>query len=366
MEKETPLYSRHMALGAQIEPFAGYMMPIRYTSVIEEHLAVRNGVGVFDLSHMGEFRVKGPGAIAFLENLLTNNADVAPGKAFYSTMCYPDGGIVDDLIVYRIEGDEFLMVVNASNIDKDWAWATSHSRSFDMKISNESDDTALVAIQGPRSQELAAKLTGADLEAIGYYAHTTDRVAGCEALVARTGYTGEDGFEFYAAAADAPAIWDAVMREGAAFGIRPIGLAARDTLRLEVGYVLYGNDIDHSTTPLEAKLGWVVKLASGKDFVGRDILQRQKEEGLSRQLVGLTVEGRGVIRHGTEIFQGDRSVGAVTSGTMAPALKVSVGLGYVEKGFTKTGTKLEAEIRGRRIPVVVSKIPFYTAGSRRQ
>lgn len=365
MDKRTPLYERHVALKAHVEPFAGYLMPIRYGGLIEEHMAVRRNVGVFDLSHMGEFRVKGPGALDFLEALLTNNADVAPGKAFYSTMCYPDAGIVDDLIVYRIAGDEFLMVVNASNIDKDWAWVVSHSKAFDVRLTNESDETALVAVQGPRAQELASKVTSTELDAIPYYAHESGMVAGRSSLIARTGYTGEDGFEFYVGSADAAAVWDAVMEAGAGMGVVPVGLGARDTLRLEVGYVLYGNDIDHSTSPLEARLGWVVKLSSGKDFVGRDVLARQKEEGLGRSLVGLRVEGRGIIRHGTELYQADRLVGRVTSGTMAPALNVSVGLGYVDRGFSKTGTALEADIRGRRVPVVVSRVPFYTEGTRR-
>ncbi len=366
MDKRTPLHDRHVSLGAHIEPFAGYLMPIHYGSVIEEHLAVRRGSGVFDLSHMGEFRVKGPGSLEFLESLLTNNADVAPGKAFYSAMCYPDGGIVDDLIVYRLADDEYLMVVNASNIEKDWAWVTSHSRSCGVEITNESDDTALVAVQGPDAQKIASLLTKTDLEEIPYYAHETGRVAGREALIARTGYTGEDGFEFYVAGGDAAAVWDAVMEAGAGSGIRPIGLGARDTLRLEVGYVLYGNDIDHSTSPIEARLGWVVKLASGKEFIGREVLQRQKEEGVSRTLVGLSVGGRGIIRHGTEIFQGEKMVGTVTSGTLAPALNSSVGLAYVEKELSRSGTTLEADIRGRRVPVTIVKLPFYTTGSRRQ
>jgi aminomethyltransferase len=365
MDKKTPLHDRHVALGARIEPFAGYLMPIQYTGIMSEHMAVRKNVGLFDLSHMGEFRVKGPQALQFLDMLLTNNADVAAGKAFYSTMCYPDGGIVDDLIVYRISGEEFLMVVNAANLDKDWAWVTSHARGFDMKLSNESDEIALVAIQGPKAQAVASKLTDADLEAITYYAHTSGRVAGVQALIARTGYTGEDGFEFYVAACDAAAVWDAAMATAGESGIVPVGLGARDTLRLEVGYVLYGNDIDHTTSPLEAKLGWVVKLSSGKDFIGREVMARQKDEGLSRVLVGLQVTGRGVIRHGTEIFQGDEKIGLVTSGTMAPALGLSVGLGYVGKGLSKPGTQLEAEIRGNRIPLKVVKIPFYTEGSRR-
>jgi len=365
MDKKTPLYDRHAALGARIEPFAGYLMPIQYSSVIGEHLAVRKNAGIFDLSHMGEFRVKGPQASAFLDMLLTNNSDVEGGKAYYSTMCYPDGGIVDDLIVYRLSTDEYLMVVNAANLDKDWAWVTSHSRGWDLKLTNESDDIALVAVQGPNAQAIVSRHTGADLDGIPYYAHASGVFAGVDALIARTGYTGEDGFEFYVAAKDAAAVWDAIMADATSTGIVPVGLGARDTLRLEVGYVLYGNDIDHTTTPIEARLGWVVKLASGKDFIGREVLARQKEEGPGRILVGMAVEGRGIIRHGTPVFSGDRSIGHVTSGTLAPALGSSVGLGYVEKAFSKTGTPLEAEIRGNRVPLKVVKIPFYTQGSRR-
>jgi len=365
MEKKTPLHDRHVALGAKIEPFAGYLMPIQYSGVLAEHMAVRNNAGLFDLSHMGEFRLKGPQALAFLDMLLTNNADVEPGRAFYSTMCYPDGGIVDDLIVYRISAEEFLMVVNAANLDKDWAWVTSHAGSYDLSLANESDDTALIAIQGPRAQSIALGLCDAALDSIPYYAHVPGRVAGVPALVARTGYTGEDGFEFYVSSGDAAAVWDAFMATAPSSGIVPVGLAARDTLRLEVGYVLYGNDIDHTTTPIEAKLNWVVKLASGKDFIGREVLARQKAEGVARSLIGLSVEGRGIIRHGTEIYSGCEKVGVVTSGTMAPAIGVSVGLGYVGKPWAKTGTELEAQIRGNRIPVKVVKIPFYTKGSRR-
>jgi aminomethyltransferase len=365
MDKKTPLFDRHVALGARIEPFAGYLMPIQYSSVINEHLAVRRNAGIFDLSHMGEFRVKGPQAQSFLDMLLTNNVDVEPGKAFYSTMCYPDAGIVDDLIVYRISREEFLMVVNAANLEKDWAWVTSHAKGFDFKLTNESDEIALVAVQGPKAQAIASMFTETDLEAIPYYAHVSGKVAGVDALIARTGYTGEDGFEFYVAAGDATTVWDAIMADAPSSGIVPIGLGARDTLRLEVGYVLYGNDIDHTTTPLEAKLGWVVKLASGKDFIGREVLARQKEEGLGRNLVGLAVEGKGIIRHGTEVFSGDTRVGIVTSGTLAPALGTAVGLGYVSKAYAKTGTSLEAVVRGNRIPITIVKIPFYTKGSRR-
>lgn len=365
MEKKTPLFEKHMALGADIQPFAGYLMPIRYDGVTSEHMAVRESVGAFDLSHMGEFRVKGPGATAFLDHLLTNDAEVPPGKAYYSTMCYPDGGIVDDLIVYRISAQEYLMVVNASNIDKDWAWVESHMAGFDVTVADESDETALVAIQGPKAQILAGKLTDAPLETVGYYEHLTGTFAGVPALIARTGYTGEDGFEIYTRSQDAVAVWDSVMAAGKEFGIVPVGLGARDTLRLEVGYPLYGNDIDHSVTPIEAKLGWVVKLKTDKEFIGREILERQRDEKPARNLVGLSVTGKGFPRHGTPLFQGDRQVGTVTSGSIAPALNVGVCLGLVEYGARKNGTELEAEVRGKRIPVKVVGIPFYNGGSRK-
>lgn len=365
MEKKTPLFEKHKALGAEIQPFAGYLMPIRYDGVTSEHMAVRKSVGAFDLSHMGEFRVNGPGATAFLDHLLTNDADVQPGKAYYSTMCYPDGGIVDDLIVYRISGQEYLMVVNASNIEKDWAWVESHMTGFDVTITDESDETALVAIQGPKAQAVAGKLTDTPLDAVGYYEHFSGTFAGVPALVARTGYTGEDGFEIYTRSEHAETVWDALMAGGKDFGIVPVGLGARDTLRLEVGYPLYGNDIDHSVTPIEAKLGWVVKLKTGKEFIGREILERQRDEKPARNLVGLSVTGKGFPRHGTPLFLGDRQVGTVTSGSIAPALNAGVCLGLVEYGARKNGTELEAELRGRRIPVKVVGIPFYNGGSRK-
>jgi len=365
MNKKTALHDKHVSLGARMEPFAGYIMPIKYSSVTEEHNAVRKSVGIFDLSHMGEFRVKGEGATKFLDHILTNDADVDNGHAFYSTMCYPDGGIVDDLITYRISANEYLMVVNASNIEKDWAWVNSHATGFAVEIANESDDTALVAIQGPDSEKVLEKLTGTDLPSIQYYRHVNGEVAGRKALIARTGYTGEDGFELYTRSADAEAVWEAVMDAGAEFGIKPVGLGARDTLRLEVGYVLYGNDIDHTTTPIEAKLGWVVKLGTDKDFIGREVMARQKDEKPSRYIVGLEVKGKGFPRHGAELFDGSRKVGIVTSGSIAPALGHGVCLALVERGFQKIGTELEAEVRGRRIPVETVKLPFYKNGSRR-
>ncbi len=365
MDKKTPLYDRHVSLGAKLESFAGYIMPIKYTTVKEEHNAVRKSVGIFDLSHMGEFRVKGKDASRFLDYLLTNDSDVEPGKAYYSTMCYPDGGIVDDLIVYRISDKEFLMVVNGSNIEKDWAWVNNHTTGYDMTLTNESDDIGLVAIQGPDAQKVAMKLTDVDLESIGYYCHASGAFANKEALIARTGYTGEDGFEIYIKSDDAADVWDAVMKAGEEYEIKPVGLGARDTLRLEVGYVLYGNDIDHTTTPIEARLGWVVKLKTDKEFIGREVMARQKKEKPDRYIVGLEVTGKGFPRHGAELFEGDRKVGIVTSGSLAPALGHGVCLAFVEKGFHKSGTELEAEVRGKRIPVKTVKLPFYKDGSRK-
>lgn len=365
MNKKTALHDKHVSLGARMEPFAGYVMPIKYTSVKEEHNTVRRGVGVFDLSHMGEFRVKGKDASRFLDYLLTNDSEVEAGRAYYSTMCYPDGGIVDDLIVYRLDRDEYLMVVNASNIEKDWAWVNNHTSGYDINLTNESDDTSLVAVQGPDAEKVSQKLTEVNLQEIGYYNHASGRFAGVDALIARTGYTGEDGFEIYVKPEDAEAVWEGVMEAGEEFEIKPIGLGARDTLRLEVGYLLYGNDMDHTTTPIEARLGWVVKLKTDKDFIGREVMARQKKEKPSRYIVGLEVEGKGFPRQGAELFEGDRKVGVVTSGSIAPALGRGVCLGFVEKGFHKRGTELEAEVRGRRIPVKTVKLPFYKDGSRK-
>ncbi len=365
MDIKTALYNKHVSLDAKIVPFVGYLMPIKYTSIREEHESVRTGVGVFDLSHMGEFRLKGTEATKYLDFLLTNDADVAVGKAFYSAMCYPDGGIVDDLIVYRLSQDEYLMVVNASNIEKDWAWVDNHKNDFDVEITNESSEISLIAIQGPDAQKVAEKLTSVDLNAIDYYAQEEGAFAGREVLIARTGYTGEDGFEIYAKNEYAPAIWDAVMKAGEEYGIKPIGLGARDTLRLEVGYALYGNDIDHTITPIEARMGWVVKLKTEKDFIGREKLVMQKAEKPDRYIVGLEVIGKGFPRHGAELFSGDRKVGIITSGSLAPSLGHGVCLGFVEKGFHKRGTELEAEVRNKKIQVKIVKLPFYKDGTRK-
>lgn len=366
MEKKTPLYDQHIALGAKMQSFAGYMMPIKYSGIIPEHKAVRESVGVFDLSHMGEFRVTGRQSAEFLDFIVTNDAGIMEnGQAIYTTMCYPDSGIVDDLLIYRLAEKEFLLIVNASNIDKDWSWINSHMAAFEVELVNESDKTGLVAIQGPRAQDVLKKLTDVDLESIGFYYHVTGQVSGRKALIARTGYTGEDGFELYLEPEDCPSVWEAVLEAGKEFNIVPVGLGARDTLRLEMGYCLYGNDIDHTTSPLEARLGWVLKLKTDKDFIGRELIVRQKDEGVSSYLAGFIVEGKGFARHGTVLFSGDRRVGHVTSGTLGPALGFGVGLAYIDKGFHKKGSSLEAEVRGKRIPVKVVRVPFYKEGSRR-
>jgi aminomethyltransferase len=367
MEKKTALYDRHEELGARISPFAGFVMPIRYSSVRREHMAVRDNVGVFDLSHMGEFRVRGTEAREFLDHILSNDAEVEVGQAFYSTMCYPDGGIVDDLITYRLDTQEYLMVVNASNIDKDWAWVESHMKPFDVRVTNESYDTSLIAIQGPAAQEVAARVTDLDLDSLGYYHQRTGGFAGTEALVARTGYTGEDGFEVYLPNEAAPKAWDSVMEAGSDVGdgIAPVGLGARDSLRLEMGYALYGNDIDHTTSPVEARLSWVLKLKTDKDFIGREVIARQKRDKPGRYLVGMEVRGKGFARPGTEIYSEDRKVGTVTSGMLGPAVGHGVCLAYLERGYHKRGLELEADIRGKRVPVVRVRLPFYKDGSRK-
>jgi aminomethyltransferase len=366
MDKKTSLYEKHVELEARMSPYAGFVMPIRYDTLISEHMAVRSNVGMFDLSHMGEFRIKGSGATAFLDHLLTNDAEVEVGSAFYSAMCYPDGGIVDDLVVYRLSDSEYLMVVNASNIDKDWAWVSSHSKAFDVDVENESDSTTLVAVQGPNAVKVVEQLTDADLDQMAFYHQELIKVAGKDALLARTGYTGEDGFEVYVTYEDGPDLWNAMREAGSDLEggpIVPVGLGARDTLRLEMGYALYGNDIDHTTTPIEARLSWVVKLKTEKDFIGREVLARQKREKPGRYLVGLELKDKGIARKGADLFEHDRKVGEVTSGTLGPALGRCVCLGYVERGYHKMGRDLEVEIRGKRRTISRVKLPFYKEGS---
>ena len=359
--RATPLVGRHEALGARLVDFAGWRMPIQYTGILEEHRAVRQRAGLFDLCHMGELFVEGPGAgdaLAFA--VTTDPRTLAIGRAHYSMICAPDGGILDDLIVYRLADDRFMVVANASNaaiVSDALAERLEGRRAV---LDDHSLATALVAIQGPRALGILAPLTDLDLAAIHYYGIAEGAVAGVPGLVARTGYTGEDGFEVFVDASAATTVWDALAAAGADAGLVPVGLGARDTLRLEAGMPLYGNELDRSTTPFEAGLGRVVKLAKEGGFVGRDALAAAAAAGPGRQLVGLVVRGRGIARHGHPVWSGERSSGIVTSGTMSPTLGVPIAMAYVAPPDSAPGTMLDVEIREARAAAEVVPLPFYT------
>ncbi len=360
--KRTPLYSTHVALGAKIVPFAGFEMPVQYpTGITAEHKAVREKAGLFDVSHMGEFIVRGTEAVEFVNYVTTNDvAALKPGQAQYSTILREDGTIVDDCLVYRAD-DRVLMVVNGSNIDKDFAHISRFVGDFDVTLTDISDQIALLALQGPDAARILQQHTDVDLSKIKYYEFTTGTVAGVDNVyISRTGYTGEDGFELYFPAEHAEKIWNALTASGEA---TPAGLGARDSLRLEMGMALYGNDLDDTTTPLEASLGWLVKFKKG-DFVGRDALVRQKEEGVKRKLVGFTTSERAFPRHGYPVFVNGEPSGEVRSGTMSPTLGIPIGTAYVPPQFASERSPLEIEIRGKRVPAVVQKMPFYKNGSR--
>jgi aminomethyltransferase len=365
--KKTPLHDVHVALGARMVPFAGFDMPVQYSGIIDEHMAVRTAAGLFDVSHMGEVYARGPHAFDFVQNLVTNDAArLTDGRAMYTVMCRPDGGIVDDLLVYRIGAEEYMLVINASNIEGDFAWMQAHNP-MGAELTNASDEIALLAIQGPKAFEIVQTLVGdaLDLDAIRFYHFVPmapGAFLGCSGiLLSHTGYTGERGLEIYCKAGDAVRIWEALMEAGRPHGLKPAGLGARDTLRLEAGYCLYGNDITEETNPLEAGLGWLVKLDKG-DFVGRAALLKVKEEGPARKLVGFVTEGRGLPRHGYPILDaGGAEVGVVTSGTQSPVLGKGVGLGYVpnDPAFTRPGARLNIAVRNRTLPATVTKPPFH-------
>jgi len=359
--RATPLVARHEALGARLVDFAGWRMPIQYAGILEEHRAVRQRAGLFDLCHMGELFVDGPDAGDALAGAVTTDPrSLAIGRAHYSMICAPDGGILDDLIVYRLAVDRFLVVANASNavvVSDALAERFEGRRAI---LDDRSLATALVAIQGPAALGILAPLTDLDLEAIRYYGIAEGSVAGVPGLVARTGYTGEDGFEVFVDAAAGVTIWDALAAGGAAAGLVPVGLGARDTLRLEAGMPLYGNELDRSTTPFEAGLGRVVKLAKEGGFVGRDALAAAAEAGVRRRLVGLVVRGRGIARHGHPVWSGERASGAVTSGTMSPTLGLPIAMAYVAPADSAPGTMLDVEIRDTRAAAEVVPLPFYT------
>lgn len=364
--KRTALHDAHVALGARMVPFAGFEMPIQYpTGIRREHESVRTAAGLFDVSHMGEFRISGPDAVPLVSEVTTNDpAKLAVGQVQYSVFCRPDGGIIDDLLVYRMGETDLRLVVNGANIDKDWQHVRELSRSYDVRLENESDDIGLLALQGPVAEAVLQPLVDVSLAEIPFYWFEEGHVDGIPVLVSRTGYTGEAGFELYLAAASAPRVWERLLATGGDRGLVPAGLGARDSLRLEVGYALYGNDIDESTTPLEAGLGWLVKL--GKDsFVGRAALVRQKEEGVTRRLTGFRLSDRGFPRPGYEVLLGGEAVGPVRSGTLSPSLGYGLGTAYLPPDV-RPGDTLHVRIRGRDIPGEVASMPFYERGSLRR
>lgn len=358
--KNTALTHVHEALGAKMVPFAGYNMPVQYEGVTAEHLTVRSGVGVFDVSHMGEFLVEGVHALALVQKVTSNDASkLAIGDAQYS--CFPNeqNGIVDDLICYRVKENTYLLVVNASNIEKDWNWINKHNEGIGAELKDVSDNYSLLAIQGPKAIEAMQSLTSVDLAEIPFYKFKVADFAGCEhAIISATGYTGSGGFEIYVRNEQAEDVWNKVFEAGADWGIKPIGLAARDTLRLEMGYCLYGNDINDTTSPIEAGLGWITKFT--KDFVNADNLKAQKENGITRRLVAFELNERGIPRQGYDIVDAEgNKIGEVTSGTMSPSLGKGIGMGYVNRPHTKRDTEIFIQVRKKQISATIVKLPFY-------
>jgi glycine cleavage system T protein (aminomethyltransferase) len=360
--KKTAFHDIHVGLGAKMVEFAGYQMPVQYEGIIAEHKRVRESVGVFDVSHMGEFEVHGTDAFAFVQKMTTNDVTkLYEGRVQYSTMLYDDGGIVDDLLVYHC-GDFIQLVVNASNIEKDFNWLSQHVEG-DVVLVNKSDETSLLAVQGPKALEVMSKVSDVDLGEMEYYHFVRGKVAGIDCLISRTGYTGELGYELYFQADEAAgkSVWNAVFEAGKDANIGGIGLGARDTLRLEVGFCLYGNDIDKTTNPLEAKLGWITKLKKG-DFIGRDVLVKAKEDGLKRTLMGFTIEDRAIPRHGYEIMKDGNVVGVITSGTKSPMLDHGIAMGYISKELAEPGTLVDISIRNKAVAATVTQVPFIKKG----
>lgn len=360
MAKKTAFYDIHKAFNAKIVDFAGFEMPVQYDGIIAEHMAVRNSVGVFDVSHMGEFFVKGPDALAFVQKCTTNDASkLTKGKIQYSAMCYEDGGVVDDLLVYCY-GDYFMLVVNASNIEKDFNWLSSNKAGFNVELTNRSDDFSLLAVQGKNAIAVLKKLTDTDLEAMKYYTFTEGKIAGVDAIISRTGYTGESvGFEIYIPSdkTTSEKVWNEIFKAGEVYNIKPIGLGARDTLRLEAGYCLYGNDIDKTTNTIEAGLGWITKPKKG-EFNGKSKVDSELANGSARKLAGFIVNGRLAARHGYEIYDNDNKIGHVTSGSISPCLNKNIGLGYVETKYSAPGTKIKIKVRNDFVEAEIVKIPF--------
>ena len=359
MLKRTPLYEAHVSIGARMVEFAGWEMPVQYAGHVQEHMAVREAAGLFDVSHMGEIEIIGANALALVQRVSTNDASkLEDNQVQYSTMTNGAGGVIDDLLVYRLNADYFLLIVNAGVTDSDFEWIGEHAGALNVEVHNTSHGFALLALQGPRSERILQELTDHMLDRIPYYWSQRVLVDGVDCRVSRTGYTGEDGFEILCKSADARHLWNRLLVIGSDRGLIPCGLAARNTLRLEAAYRLYGHDMDQTTTPLEAGLGWVVKLAKGH-FIGRDALMKQKEEGLKRKLAGFEVLGRAPARDGYPVVIGDRQVGVVTSGSPAPFLKKNIGLAYLPTEHAAVGTEFFVVIRGRNVPARVVETPFY-------
>ncbi|OWK73724.1 glycine cleavage system protein T [Flavobacteriaceae bacterium JJC] len=359
MDKRTALFDKHVSLGAKMVPFAGFEMPVQYSGVTEEHFAVREKVGIFDVSHMGQFFVEGPAAKDLLQYVTTNNVDtLEDGKAQYTCLPNGNGGIVDDLIIYKMTDGKYFVVVNASNIEKDWNHITKYNEKFGAKLTNASDEMSLIAIQGPKATDTLQKLTEVNLSELPYYHFTVGSIAGVsDVIISNTGYTGSGGFEIYFKNENAVEIWEALTEAGAEFGLIPCGLASRDTLRLEKGFCLYGNDIDDTTSPMEAGLGWITKF--DKDFVDKETFAQQKEEGVTRKLVGFEMQERAIPRHDYLVVDAEgNEIGKVTSGTMSPMKSVGIGLAYVAKPHFKVGSDIFIQIRNKNIPAKVVKLPF--------
>lgn len=357
--KKTSLNALHRELGGKMVDFGGWDLPVQYSGILEEHQAVRERAGLFDVSHMGEIGVRGPAALGLLQKLTCNDVSkLEDGRCQYNGLLYPTAGFVDDILIYRNNTNDYLVVVNASNSDKDHEWFLDYAKGLDVEVRNESPAWAQLALQGPMSERILQPLTDIALSTMKYYRFSRGKVDGVDAIVSRTGYTGEDGFEIYAPASEGPRLFRKILRQGREHGILPCGLGARDTLRLESKMALYGNDIDDSTTPLEADLGWIVKLDKG-EFHGRDVLQREKSEGVAKKLVGFEMVDRGIARHGYPVVDGSQEIGVVTSGTHSPTLKKSIGLAYVPPARTEPGTEFMVSIRGKELKARVVPTPFY-------
>lgn len=357
--KRTPLYDQHRALGARLVEFGGWEMPVQYSSISDEHRAVRSKAGLFDVSHMGEFKVEGSGSLAFLQYLVPNDVSrLAIGQALYTQLCLPSGNVIDDLLIYHLAENQYMLVVNAGNIEKDFAWVKSQAESFDVQLENQSDTTSLLALQGPLAQEILQPLTEVNLADIRYYHFVQGMVDGVNCIISRTGYTGEDGFELYCPPTDVVKLWIDLLAAGQPAGLIPAGLGARDTLRLESGFCLYEHELDEKTNPLEARLGWTVKLDKG-DFIGRAALQQAKEQGLQKKLVGVELLDRGVPRGGYAIYDGDQQIGYLTSGAPGLTVNKNIAMGYVDVPHAVVDQPIQIDIRGRHLAARIVPLPFY-------